>query len=460
MNYKIIYTKIGLQLFSQAMTSGIPVELGDFAIGDGGGRNVIPDPNMTALVRQKYRAAINRVYQDPEFENQFIAELIIPLAVEGFVQREVGIFDKNNNLVMIGNLPEVIKPMASDGAFTDTVYRVPFIVSNTSDVELKINPNTAIATQSWIINTLTPAYFFPGGTTSQVLKKKSNSDGDIEWGDAGSAEVFVDTIQEEQDLVADQTIVDLNTVTTTGIAVYINGLRITQKAGVDGFTVNSATRITLGKSYGSAKILIVQNEPQGAAPYPLAKALNLSDVENKTQARKNLNVFSKEESKANGVPPGAIVCFAMNKAPTGYLKANGAAISRTVYADLFAEIGTSYGAGDGVNTFNVPDARAEFIRALDDGRGIDIGRVIGSKQTQQVLKHKHLSFGEAYDGGWIFGNSESKGHMGTNGGLDYDNYLYFTNDGTEYKGENPNPIGDVGNENRPRNIAFLACIKY
>ncbi|MDC4808520.1 tail fiber protein, partial [Acinetobacter baumannii] len=199
--------------------------------------------------------------------------------------------------------------------------------------------------------------------------------------------------------------------------------------------------------------------PQGAAPYPLAQASNLADVENKGLARKNINVFSKEESKANGIPPGAIVCFAMNKAPTGYLKANGAAISRTVYADLFAEIGTMYAEGDGVNTFNIPDARAEFIRALDDGRGIDIGRVIGSKQTQQVLKHKHMGFGEAIDG-WIFGNSAEKGHMGTNGGLDYDNYLYFTNDGTAYKGEDPNPAGVVGNENRPRNIAFLACIKY
>lgn len=459
-SYKIIYTKIGLQLFSQAMTTGIPVELSDFAIGDGGGTNVIPNAEMKTLVRQRYRAAINRIYQDPEFENQFIAELIVPLDVEGFVQRELGIFDKNNNLVMIGNLPEVIKPVAADGVFTDTVYRVPFIVSNISTVELKINPNTAIATQSWIVNTLTPAYFFPGGTTGQVLKKQTNKDGDVIWSDAAAADVFVNTIQEEQSLITDQTVVDLTKVTTTGIAVYISGLRITQKSGTDGFVINSATRITLGKAYASAKILIVQNEPQGSAPYPLAQSKNLSDIENKTVARKNLNVFSKEESKSNGLPPGAIVYFAMNKAPNGFLKVNGAAISRVTYADLFAEIGTMYGAGDGVNTFNLPDGRAEFPRGLDDGRGIDIGRVIGSKQQQQVLKHKHLSFGEAYNGGWIFGNSVSNGHMGNNGGLDYDNYLYYTNDGTEYKGENPNASGVIGDENRPRNIAWLCCIKY
>lgn len=459
MKYKMIYTKMGVTLFSQAMTTGVPVELSEFAIGDGGGSNIVPNPDMKALVRQRYRASINRIYQSPEFENQFLAELIVPLSVEGFVQREIAIFDKNNNLVMIGNLPEVIKPTAEDGAFTDTVYRVPFIVSNTESVVLQINPNTAVATQQWIINTLTPAYFFAGGTTGQVLKKKSNIDGDTVWDDASKADVFVNTIHEEQSLIANQTIVDLTMVTTTGIAVYINGLRITEKTGAEGYAVTTGTRITLGKAYASAKILIVQNEPQGFAPYPLEKSQNLADLENKPLARKNINVFSKEESKANGLPPAAIVYFAMNKAPIGFLKANGAAVSRTTYAELFAEIGTDSGAGDGINTFNLPDLRGEFIRSWDDGKGIDSGRILGSKQTQQVLKHQHLSFGEATSG-YTFGNSNARGFMGTNGGIDYDNYLYFTNDGTSFKNENPNPTGVVGDENRPRNIAMLACIKY
>ena len=203
----------------------------------------------------------------------------------------------------------------------------------------------------------------------------------------------------------------------------------------------------------------MQNEPLGTAPYPLAKAENLADVENKALARDNLEVFSKAESRSNGLPAGSMIYVAMNKAPTGYLKANGAAISRTVYAELFAEIGTSFGAGDGVNTFNLPDCRGEFIRGWDDGRGIDLDRVLGSKQSQQLQKHKHMSFGEAVNN-WVFGNSSARGKMGTYGGIDYDNYFYYTNDGTEYKDSNPNAIGVVGEETRPRNIALLACIKY
>lgn len=461
MNYKTIYTAIGLALVSQAVSQKRTIELTHFAVGDGGGNPIQPNESMRQLVRERYRATINRIYQDPENENKYTAEMIIPVSVEGFVVREIALFDRNGNMLLVGNTPEVHKPTLAEGVTQDSVYRIPFVISNPEVLELNFDPNVIIATHQWILNTLTPANMFPGGTNGQVLKKKSNADGDTEWADAGSAEVFVNTIEEEQSLVADQLIVDLSETTTTGAAVYINGDRITNKSGADGWLATTATQITLGKAYPGAKILIVQNEPLGAAPYPLAQKNNLSDILNKPLARQNLGVMSADEAKFNDCPPGTVITLASQNIPTGYrlLKCNGAAYSRTAYAELFAAIGTFYGAGDGVNTFNVPDARGEFPRFADDGRGIDAGRVVGSKQTQQVLKHKHLSFGEA-TGGWIFGNSSTRGYMGTNGGIDWDNYLYFTNDGTEYLDQNPNPTGTVGNENRPRNIALLACIRY
>ena len=204
-------------------------------------------------------------------------------------------------------------------------------------------------------------------------------------GRSADANVFVDCLEEEQQLAANQTIVTFSHVTTTGLAIYIDGERISNKTGANGWQATSATDILLGKSYPAGSVILgVQNDPLGSAPYPLAQSQNLADLKNKTLARTNLGVFSKEETRANGLQPGAIVYFAMNKAPIGYLKANGAAVSRTAYAELFAEIGTLYGAGDGVTTFNLPDGRAEFIRGLDDGRGIDAGRAIGSKQSQQV----------------------------------------------------------------------------
>ena len=54
-------------------------------------------------------------------------------------------------------------------------------------------------------------------------------------------------------------------------------------------------------------------------------------------------------------PTGAIIPFAGNNIPSGYLPCNGGAISRETYADLFAVIGTIYGSGDGSTTFNLPN---------------------------------------------------------------------------------------------------------
>lgn len=460
--YKSIHTTLGLQLLAQAEATGSQIRLTHMAVGDGNGNQIDVDPNMTQLVRERFRAVVNRVYQDPENDLKFTAELIVPVGIGGFVMREIGIFDSNGNLFSIGNLPDISKPVASDGLFTDTVFRIPFFVGNAETVELKIDPNVVVATHSWIINTINTAKLLPGGTTGQVLKKVSNAEGDVEWGNASEVNIFVDSIEEEQTLATDQTNVTWSTVTTTGLAVYIDGIRLHQSEGIDGWVADGATDIILGKSYpAGTKILGVQNDPLGSAPYPLAKDQNLADVPNKTLARQNLNVFSKEESRANGLPPGAITYFAMNRAPTGYFKANGAAVSRTAYPELFAEIGTTYGAGDGVTTFNLPDGRAEFIRGLDDGRGIDAGRVVGSKQSQQVLKHKHHTIGENYPNqSWYFGRSNVNGYMGLKSGIDWDNYLYYSSDGTEFNADNPNPVGTVGDENRPRNVAWLCCIKY
>lgn len=68
----------------------------------------------------------------------------------------------------------------------------------------------------------------------------------------------------------------------------------------------------------------------------------------------------------NGVgvlnPVGTVIAFAANSAPSGYLLCNGAAVSRTTYASLFATIGTTYGAGDGSTTFNLPNLTDRFIQ--------------------------------------------------------------------------------------------------
>lgn len=137
--------------------------------------------------------------------------------------------------------------------------------------------------------------------------------------------------------------------------------------------------------------------------------------------------------------PSAIQYFALSSAPAGWLKANGAAVSRTVYSALFSAIGTTYGVGDGSTTFNLPDLRGEFIRGWDDGRGVDAGRVLGTSQADLLRSHTHpftAAFVVSFDRQFVSGgNSQSFNQSLTTG-------------------------ASGGAETRPRNVALLACIKF
>ncbi|MEZ5781807.1 MAG: phage tail protein [Rhizobiaceae bacterium] len=66
---------------------------------------------------------------------------------------------------------------------------------------------------------------------------------------------------------------------------------------------------------------------------------------------------------------GSIWYFSHQAIPDGFLSCDGRPVSRTQYRTLFQRIGTTFGAGNGTSTFNLPDLRSEFIRGLDDGRG-------------------------------------------------------------------------------------------
>lgn len=154
--------------------------------------------------------------------------------------------------------------------------------------------------------------------------------------------------------------------------------------------------------------------------------------------------FVQQEIDADLVglmPVGSVQFVAQGTAPTGWLKANGAQVSRTTYAALFAAIGTTFGAGNGSTTFNLPDLRGEFLRGLDDGRGVDGSRGLGTSQSHLVSSASQ-TVPVAFDA------------LGSNGlgwlpAIKNTSAVYFN-----YQ------IGNGGSETRPRNIALLACIKY
>ncbi len=106
-----------------------------------------------------------------------------------------------------------------------------------------------------------------------------------------------------------------------------------------------------------------------------------------------------------GVPTGTTLPYAGSSAPNGYLLCDGTAISRTTYATLFGVVGSTYGAGDGLTTFNVPDLRGRVVIMQDgaanritsastNGSNADtLGGVGGAEThtltTAQVPPHSH-----------------------------------------------------------------------
>jgi phage-related tail fiber protein len=139
------------------------------------------------------------------------------------------------------------------------------------------------------------------------------------------------------------------------------------------------------------------------------------------------------------IAPGMVAYFPYTGAPSGWIKANGAVVSRGLYAGLFAALGTYYGAGDGVSTFGIPDLRGVFLRGLDEGRGIDSGRTLGALQADSFKSHTHDYVGT--------GNGTPGGAEG--GGRD------AAGTGPIYTSE---ATGSA--ETRPINLALVAYIRY
>jgi len=105
-----------------------------------------------------------------------------------------------------------------------------------------------------------------------------------------------------------------------------------------------------------------------------------------------------------GIPTATIVPWSDSSVPSGFLECNGAAVSRSTYSALFAIIGTTYGAGDGATTFNVPDLQDNVAvgksgtKALASTGGANTvtstGNVGGSTanatlSTGQLASHNH-----------------------------------------------------------------------
>ncbi|MEM7047818.1 MAG: tail fiber protein [Pseudomonadota bacterium] len=211
---------------------------------------------------------------------------------------------------------------------------------------------------------------------------------------------------------------------------------------------------------------------ENAAPEEIAQASTTTsgivelatnaEVTAGTNTDRAITPASLKQSHRNLVPPGTIIMWAAATAPQGYLPCEGAAISRTTYADLFDVIGTTYGEGNGTTTFNLPDFRGEFARGWDHNRGIDPERTFGSSQNGS-----HFLFDPHNNEGWLVYANQRLEEMRQV--LGFDRAL---NDVPDWVGLTwvPKKTGrgnlhiyhsqEVWSVARPRNIAMAFCIRY
>lgn len=117
-----------------------------------------------------------------------------------------------------------------------------------------------------------------------------------------------------------------------------------------------------------------------------------------------------------GIPVGAIMAF--HDVPAGWLQCNGAAVSRTTYAALFAKIGTKYGSGNGSTTFNLPNLHHKFIE----------GTTTSSEVGKSVAAGLPNITGKVMVGGYQLMTSK---HTGAFFGSDYGTADYHGQDGRQ-----------------------------
>lgn len=146
------------------------------------------------------------------------------------------------------------------------------------------------------------------------------------------------------------------------------------------------------------------------------------------------------------VPIGTIIAMSSDYIPTGYLLCNGSAVNRQTYSLLFAKIGTTYGEGDGTNTFNLPDLRGKFVRGLGGNSDL-LGKTQGDA-IRNIQGEVDICHGDNNVTNGVFRDNGRKSR-GSDGNEWYSHSVIF----------DASTVVPTANENRPLNMAMNYLIK-
>lgn len=194
----------------------------------------------------------------------------------------------------------------------------------------------------------------------------------------------------------------------------------------------------------------------GVASYVIPDGAGARFTLNETPDPNNWIVTPFGAAVGDATPVGQIVAFALSTAPLGWLECSGTAVSRTVYPDLFAAIGTTYGDGDGSTTFNLPN----MVDRMPIGGGglYDLSTTGGEAAhvltAAEMPAHNHIE-------GFAFQSGRSPSYGSNTAGVTCSQHAGTYADGTS---KAPNALtstsgSGAAHNNLPPYVAVLYCIK-
>jgi len=479
-DYYTLLTNAGIAYETACKAAGTPIKLTQISVGDGGGTVYNPAATATALKREVWRGPLNALFQDEKNPSWLLAEVTIPPDVGGWYVREAGLWTDTGVLYAIVKYPESFKPvLATSGSGKEFYIRSIFETSNASLVTLLIDDTVVKATRAWVMSYLAEELGKLDGkqsvrvaaTTNVVLSGAQQIDG-------------VAVIAGDRVLLSNQTLAKDN-----GLWIVANGdwVRATDANSSGKVTPGLTVMVEEGTANGDSLWHLTTN-----APITLGTtALNFKMLAGRTGIAagtyKSLTVdeygrataganpetlagfgikdsYTKAEvealiAKASALPVGSIVAFPVDAPPPGFLELDNSVKSNATYPDLSAYLGGKFNKGDeGVGNFRLPEARGEFLRGWDHGRGVDGRRALGSAQSDEFKSHNHRYFDTV--GGVIDPGGGTAG-ITINGVAPGVANAYTSttgNDGFMCLAA-PNTVNAGGAESRPRNIAVMWCIK-
>ncbi|EFO2912629.1 phage tail protein [Escherichia coli] len=421
--YYAILTNQGAARLANATMLGSKLNLTQMAVGDANGVLPTPDPAQTKLINQKRIAPLNLLSVDPNNQSQIIAEQIIPENEGGFWIREIGLYDDEGVLIAVANCPETYKPQLQEGSGRTQTIRMILVVTNTEAITLKIDPSVVLATRKYVDDEVLELRLY---VDDQMRNHIAAQDPHTQYAQKHNPTFTGEPKAPTPDAGNNTTRIATTAFVQAAITALINGAPA---------TLDTLKEIAAAINNDPKFSTTINNALAGKQPLDNT----LTHLSGKDVAGLLAYLGLGEGAPAIGVPffwPSAAMPNTVIDSWSSmvFLKFNGAKFSATDYPVL-AKVFPS---------LVLPEARGDFIRIWDDGRGADGGRELLSWQAATNFSQ----FAGNIGGGAGHAINFHDGIAGNQPGFSRFNFT-------------SNSVGDGVNfvAVRPRNIAFNFLVR-